>query len=101
MTTVTLTVATVSQNFPTGTSGGQWSFQILQNGVVQQTTLSPNPTLAITTLLPGTYTATCQRLNSLNGPIGGLAQSAPFVVPDPGVNITVADAAQPIAVVLS
>jgi len=82
---VTVTIATSPQLFPSGTTAGNFRYN-LSNGVTQD---SPDLTVTFPDVAPGTYTASAQRMDASNNLIGAAITSDSFIVPEPDVSIDV------------
>ena len=79
-----------AHNFPTGTALLRYSFTIreVNMGWVMQTSASV-PEAVISNVPAGTWVASVAAISAIGNPLEAAAESAPFVVPDAGVDILI------------
>jgi len=88
MATVIVTISTKEQEFPAGTIGGNYAYDLIQGGTALQHVESSQLSVSFSSVTPGDYSARAQRLDSSGTPIGSFITSA-FVVPEPTTLVSV------------
>ena len=78
----TVTVSTVPSTFPSGTVGGSWVFYLSGGKDDDMKIVTPNLSATFDVATSMNYTATAQRLDSNENPIGAVATQSFDTLPD-------------------